>query len=344
MPQESRSPDNANPLVVEVTRGDMVESRHRAAVAVADAAGRFVHAWGNVERPIYGRSALKPLQTLPVIETGAAERYGMGAAELALATASHGGEPRHVDLARALLARIGCAESDLECGPQWPSHEPAAMALARSGAGPGPIHNNCSGKHAGMLATARHRGETTSGYIGFEHPVQQRVLAVLEAMTGLELGSAPRGIDGCGIPVIGIPLRAVALAMARLADPAALQPERAAAARSIVAAMMAEPFLVAGTNEFNTVFMRALGGTAAIKGGAEGVYTAALPGLGLGVALKIDDGAGRAASVALARVLHRLGAVPPAQTEALGDLFASPVLNRAGVEIGRVRPAADCPF
>jgi L-asparaginase II len=322
----------------------MVESRHRAAVAVVDAAGRVANAWGDVERPIYGRSALKPLQALPIIETGAAERYGLGVAEIALASASHGGEPRHVELASAWLARIGCAESDLECGPQWPAHEPSALALARSGASPGPIHNNCSGKHSGMLATARHLGEATRDYILFEHPVQQRVRDVLAAMTSLDLGSAPRGLDGCGIPVIGIPLRAIALAMARLADPGALSPERAAAARAIVAAMMAEPFLVAGTGEFNTLFMRALEGAAAIKAGAEGVYTAALPGLGLGVAIKIDDGAGRAASVALARVLHRLGAVSPAQAVGLSDLFAGPVLNRAGVEVGRVRPAADCPF
>ena len=322
----------------------MVESRHRAAVAVVDAAGRVVHARGDVERPIYGRSALKPLQALPVIETGAAERYGLGQADIALATASHSGESRHVELARAMLARIGCTESDLECGPQWPTHEPSSVALARSGAGPDAIHNNCSGKHAGMLATARHLTEPTSGYIKFEHPVQQRVLAVLQAMTGLDLRAAPRGIDGCGIPVIGMPLRALALAMARLADPAALTPERAAAARRIVAAMMAEPFLVAGTAEFNSLFMQALGGTAAIKGGAEGVYTAALPRMGLGIALKIDDGAGRAASVALARVLHRLDAVSPTQAQSLGDLFATPVLNRAGLEVGRVRPAADCPF
>ncbi|HET6221478.1 MAG TPA: asparaginase [Dongiaceae bacterium] len=330
----------ADPLVIDVTRGDMVESRHRAAVAIVDAGGKVAAAWGDIERPVYGRSAIKPLQALPLIESGAADRYGLGAAELALACASHNGEPRHVELVAAWLDRIGCSADDLECGSHLPYHEPTVAALIRAGAKPGPVHNNCSGKHAGFLSTARHLGEPTRGYIGPEHPVQQRILRTLEEMGGLSLGDTPRGIDGCGIPVIGMPLRPMALAMARLADPAGLPPTRAAAARRLMAAMAAEPFLVAGTGRFSTRVMEIVGAKAVMKGGAEGVYTAALPTLGLGVALKVEDGASRAAEVAMGEVLRRLKLLSADETVALAELLTPPVLNRVGRETGRIRAAA----
>src|SRR5262249_44085074 len=287
---------SANPIVVEVTRGSMVESRHRAAVAIVDSDGKVVQAWGDVDRPVYGRSAIKPLQALPLIETGAADRYAVSVAETALACASHSGEPRHVQLVSAWLARIGCSVADLECGSHLPHHEASVEALMRAGRQPDATHNNCSGKHTGFLTTARHLGEPTKGYIRYEHPVQQRILGALEQMTGLRLGDAPRGIDGCGMPVIGIPLGNIALAMGRLADPGPqVPPARAAAAKRILAAMAAEPFLVAGTDRFCTKVMEIVGAKVILKTGAEGVYTAALPTLGLGVALKVEDGAGRAA-------------------------------------------------
>ncbi|MEX2298194.1 MAG: asparaginase, partial [Dongiaceae bacterium] len=286
-----------DPLLVEVTRGNAVESRHRAAVAVSDASGRILRQWGDIERPVYARSSLKPLQALPLIETGAADHFGLGDAEIALACASHSAEERHVETVRAWLAKIGLAESDLECGPQLPYHEATALRRIVAGDEAAAIYNNCSGKHTGFLTTAMHKGEKTAGYIRYEHPVQQRILGMLEQMTGLDLGRAPRGIDGCGIPVIGIPLFHTAMAMARLADPAALPDHRAAAARRIVAAMVAEPFLVGGSGRFGTRLMTALGNRAALKGGAEGFYIAILPQHGLGIAIKCDDGAGRAAEV-----------------------------------------------
>jgi L-asparaginase II len=336
---------SANPIVVEVSRGAMVESRHRAAAAVVDAKGAVVRAWGDVERPVYGRSALKPLQALPLLESGAADRYGLGAAEIALACASHGGEPRHVDLAMAWLARIGCGVDDLECGSHAPFHEASAEALLLAGRRADARYNNCSGKHAGFLSTARHLGEPTQGYIRHEHPVQQRVLGTLEQLTGLRLGDAPRGIDGCGIPVIAIPLGHIALAMARLADPdAELPPARAAAARRILAAMAAEPFLVAGSGRFCTRVMEVAGAKVALKTGAEGVYVAALPTLGLGVALKVDDGAGRAAEVAMGRILRHLKLLDADEERSLAEVFVPPIANRAGRETGSVRPAQDCPF
>jgi L-asparaginase II len=341
----SASASPANPIVVEVTRGSMVESRHRASVAVVDADGAVVRAWGDVERPVYGRSALKPLQALPLIESGADDRYGLGDAEIALACASHSGEPRHVELVTRWLARIGCGVDDLECGSHMPLHEASVEALILSGRKPDARYNNCSGKHAGFLTTSRHLGEATKGYIRYEHPVQQRILGVFEQLTGLRLADAPRGIDGCGIPVIGIPLRHMAMAMARLADPDDhVPPVRAAAAKRILAAMTSEPFLIAGSDRFCTKVMEVAGAKIALKTGAEGVYTAALPTLGLGVALKIDDGAGRAAEVAMGRVLRDLKLLTADEERALAAALAPMIQNRAGRETGSVHIAANSPL
>jgi L-asparaginase II len=241
------SPD---PILVEVLRGEMVESRHCGAYAVVDAAGGVVLAQGDVEHPVYARSAIKPLQALPLVETGAAARYGLSRKEIALACASHNGTAAVVDVVEAWLNRIGLSRDDLECGADPPIDQAAAQALVRAGQSPSALHNNCSGKHAGFLTTASHCGEPTRGYIGAQHPVQRRVLATLSSMTGLDLECAPHGTDGCGIPVIGIPLKAMARAMARLADPAGLAAERAAAAGRILEAMAAEFLIVAGASRF----------------------------------------------------------------------------------------------
>jgi len=331
----------ANPVLVEAVRGNMVESRHRGACAVTDARGRLVLALGDVERPIYGRSAIKPLQALPLIETGAADAFALDARELALACASHRGEPSHVTAVEGWLARLGLSARDLECGAHAPADPASAEALLRVGAAPSALHNNCSGKHAGFLTTARHLREPTRNYIDAAHPVQRRVRAVLEAMTGLDLDAAPRGIDGCGIPVIGIPLAGLARAMARLADPTGLAPTRAAAARRILDAMAAEPSMVAGSGSFTTAVLSEAGRTVRLKPGAEGVFCAALPEQGLGIALKIADGAGRAAEVALGEILRRLGALSPEQGERLAPLLRPSLRNVAGHEIGELRPAAE---
>lgn len=341
-PAATTAGPSANPILVEVTRGGMIESRHRGCVAVVDADGKVVRAWGNIEQPVYGRSAIKPLQALPLIESGAADRYGLGSAEIALACASHSGENGHVRRVRAWLTQIGCSVADLECGAHMPYHEPSAAALIAAGKKPDALSNNCSGKHAGFLATARHLREKTAGYIRFEHPVQQRILGLLEQMCGLSLVQAPRGVDGCGIPVIGIPLGNMAMAMARMADPDShLSPARAAAARRILAAMAAHPFLVAGTGRFCTDVMKIVGLKAVIKTGAEGVYCAALPTLGLGVALKIDDGGGRAAEVAMGHLLRELKLLTDDENSALQEALTPAVTNRAGLQTGQVLPAFD---
>jgi L-asparaginase II len=333
------SPQTVDPVLIEVVRGEMVESRHRGACAVVDAAGRAALALGDCEQLVYGRSAIKPLQALPLIETGAADRYGLGAGEIALACASHRGESVHVAAVAAWLERIGLGPDDLECGAHPPLNPAAAQALIRAGEAPSALHNNCSGKHAGFLTTARHLGEPTRGYIDADHPVQRRVAAALAAMTGCDLARAPRGIDGCGIPVIGLPLAAMARAMARLADPRGLAGERQTAARRILDAMAAEPLMVDGSGSFTTRVLEAAGAAVRLKPGAEGVFCAALPGLGFGVALKIADGAGRAAEMAMGALLLRLGVLDDAQAAALAPLLRPKLLNVAGRTVGELRPA-----
>jgi L-asparaginase II len=334
------SSSSADPILVEAARGEMVESRHRGAFAVVDAAGRIVLARGDVDRPVYPRSAIKPLQALPLIETGAAAHFGLGDREIMLACASHNGNPAVVAAVEAWLARIGLTPDDLECGADAPSDAAAAQALIRAGAPPSALHNNCSGKHAGFLSTARHLGEPTHGYIGAEHPVQRRVEAVLSSMTGLDLERAPHATDGCGIPVIGIPLKAMARAMARLADCTGLAAERAAAAGRILKAMAAEFELVAGGSRFRREVMRVAAAKVRLKPGAEGVACAALPQHGLGIALKIDDGAGRAADVAMGAVLLKLGMLGQAQAAEIAAVLRPPIKNAAGRIVGEVRPVA----
>jgi len=331
----------ANPVLVEVTRGSIVESRHRGAIAVSDAAGRWVVAVGDVEAPVFPRSAVKPVQALPLVESGAAEAYGFGAAELALASASHSGEPRHVDIAAAMLAAAGRSVADLECGTHMPMSSLAERTLIRKGLPPGPLHNNCSGKHAGFICTACHLGLDPAGYVGPDHPIQREVTAALADLTGIELGEANRGIDGCSIPAYAIPLGRLAQAFARMATGEGLAPIRASAAKQILDACMAEPFMVAGTGRFDTDVMPLFPGRIFIKGGAEGVYCGALPELGLGIALKVDDGAGRASETAMATTFAAFLGVDDAMPAAFRHRLAPPVKSRRGLTVGEVRPTAD---
>ena len=333
------NPISANPILVEVSRGTMVESRHRGAVAVADASGAAVFALGAADAPVYPRSAIKPLQALALVETGAADAFRLGPEEIALACASHSGEPRHVAGVERWLAQIGLGPDDLECGPQAPTNEAALREMTRSGRSPSPLQNNCSGKHAGFLTVARHLGEPTKGYIGFDHPVQKLLRSILAAMFETELETAPRGIDGCGIPVLAVPLVKIAAAMARMADPAALPAARRDAALRIRAAMAANPILVGGTNRFSTRIMTETRENALVKGGAEGVYCGILPAAGLGIAVKIDDGAGRAGEVAMGSLLRRFGGLDEAQAKKLADALEPPLRNWVGREVGQIYPA-----
>src|SRR5262245_5464183 len=225
-----------NPVLVEAIRGALIESRHRGAVAVVDAAGASLLAVGDIERPVYPRSAVKALQALVLVEAGVAERYDLADAELAVACASHGGEPGHVAAVTRMLARAGLAAEALECGAHWPLHQPSAQALARSGGTASALHNNCSGKHAGFACAACAMGVGHRGYIAPTHPVQREVHAVLEQMTGLRIDEASRGIDNCSVPTWTIPLTGLARAFAHFGTGHGLTSGRATAAARLRAA------------------------------------------------------------------------------------------------------------
>jgi L-asparaginase II len=283
------------------------------------------------------RSAIKPLQAIPLVESGAADRFSLGQIEIALACASHSGEARHVEAVRNWLAKIGLSENDLECGAHAPRSLPVFEAFVREGARLTPAFNNCSGKHTGFLTTAVHRGEPTRGYIRHDHPVQQRLLELYGELAQLDLSRSPAGIDGCGIPTVGVPLRRMARAMANMAHPVHLSERRAQAIDRIREAMNAEPFYTAGTGRFCTRVNGALKGVAQVKTGAEGVFCAILPTLRLGVALKIWDGTARASEVAMAAILRHLGLMTEVQFDSIAR---PPVLNVTGLEVGVIRPAA----
>jgi L-asparaginase II len=324
------------PVVIEVTRGPVVESRHEGAAAVIRPDGSVVGSWGDIDRPILPRSANKPIQAMVFVESGAVERFGLGNEHVALACASHSGEKRHVETVRAWLQRVGLSEADLECGTHPPRLQATIEELARDGRQATAAYNNCSGKHSGFLTTAVHYGEPTRGYIKYDHPVQQRLREVMTDLSGSDANAFPYGTDGCGIPTLATPIKVLARAMANMAEPSRLSNKRAEAATRIRAAMNAEPFMMAGTGRFCTRINEALRGVAQIKTGAEGVFCGMLPTLGLGVAIKIWDGAARAAEVAMAALLDHLGVLPADQRE---QILHPPVRNVVGLLVGELRPA-----
>ena len=327
-----------NPVLVEATRGDMVESLHRGAIAVVQANGQTILTVGDTHRLVYPRSAIKPLQAIYAVESGAAEAFNLTDVELALACASHNGEPKHVSRVRAWLTRLGLAEEALECGAHAPRREADWAALVEEKLSPGPAHNNCSGKHCGFLSSARHLGLATEGYILKEHPIQQAVLGLIGEMADFSLDDTPSGIDGCGIPVAGIPLESLATAFACFATGTRLDAKRQAAAQRIYQAMAREPFMVAGSERWCTRAMQAGNGAFIVKTGAEGVYCGAVPAAGVGIALKIDDGASRSAECAMGAVLSGLGCLTEKQSS---DLVGSAILNVAGKKVGRVQPTPE---
>lgn len=322
---------------VEVWRGDRIESRHRVAVCVADPAGRVRAALGDVAQTIYPRSAIKPFQAVPLVESGAADRLGFSEAELALACASHSGRPEHTARVAALLGRLGLAEADLGCGPHEPIDRDAACALCRSATPPGRLHNNCSGKHAAMLALARDLGAPTAGYLEPGHPVQRQILGSVGAFCGIDAQDRP-GIDGCSAPAPAMPLAALAQGAALLADPSALAPARRDAVTRIRRAMQARPDLVAGPGRADLVLMRAVP-QLVTKTGAEGVFLGAVPPLRLGFAIKALDGAERAAETALLAVLDALGLLEPIDRTPLQSRIEPPIRDRNGVVVGRIAAA-----
>ncbi|QPC94059.1 asparaginase [Mesorhizobium sp. INR15] len=329
-----------NPVLIEVLRGAIVESAHRGAVAVFDADGKSVLEIGDTSRPVFPRSAVKAIQALPLVESGAADAYGFGNRELALACASHSGEPAHAELARAMLAKAGLDGNALECGTHWPSNHDAEITLARAGGTPNALHNNCSGKHSGFLCTCVHAGIAHQGYVKAGHALQEMVRDAMQSVTGARHGADERATDGCSIPTYAVPLKSFALGFARMATARGFGPERAKAAKRLFSACMAEPFFVAGTGRADVALMEAAPGRIFAKGGAEGAYCAAVPELGLGISLKCDDGAGRAGEAMVAAILAKLLRSDEALAAKLSDLANAPIESRVGAKVGALRPTA----
>ncbi len=321
-------------ILVEVLRGDHVESRHAGAFVVADADGRVVLQGGDVAQAVFPRSAIKAFQALPLIETGAAERFGLDDEALALACASHDGSPEQVRGVERMLASAGLSGTCLECGVQWPSNGGAARALAAEGRVATALHNNCSGKHAGFLCVAAATGAPLAGYVAAEHPVMQRVTRAVAEVTGASLEAGNQATDGCSIPTYAIPLTALARGFARFGSGQGLGATRAAAAARLRRAVAAHPERVAGGKRFDTLLMQALGERAFVKVGAEGVHCGALPELGLGFAVKCADGASRASEVVTAALVQRL-----LNVELDSSLTRPELLNWNGLSVGSLRPA-----
>ena len=318
--------------MVEIWRGDLLESQHLGHAVVCDSSGNVVEAWGDDEKVIYPRSSCKMLQALPLIESGAADAYGLTPEQLALSCASHKGAAIHTDRVQVWLDTLGLQFSDFRCGPQKPSDKDAHEALIRAGKQPCQIHNNCSGKHSGFLTLNKHLG-AGQDYVEVDHPVQRAARAAFEEMTG-ETAEC-YGIDGCSAPNFSTTVSGLARAMARMAKPTGSD-ARAKASTRLVDAMRAHPDLVAGEGRACTELMRAMDGKVAIKTGAEAVFVAILPEQGLGMALKIVDGGTRAAEAAIAGLLVMYGALDANHPMAKKRLHG-PITNWNGLITGHMR-------
>ena len=330
--------------LVEVRRGDLVESVHAGGIAVAEASGRVRLAHGDPGGVTFLRSAAKPAQVLPLIAAGGVERFRLTEAEIAVMIGSHGGEPMHVEAVRSILDKIGLPESALQCGAHAPFHRPSAQFLREAGRRPSSLHNNCSGKHAGMLALSVLVGAPHERYLEEAHPVQQRIRRAIGALAGLAPEAIPTAIDGCSAPTFALSLAAAATLYARLVEPAGLPSDLAEAAGRAVAAMRRHPEMVAGTDRLCTDLMRAGSGSLIAKIGAEGFYGLAWSqdGAGRGAALKVGDGDGdRARPAAALALLRSQGVLPPAAAEALADRHAPALRNHRGLLVGRLHAVLD---
>lgn len=323
---------------VKVTRGPIVESVHRADVAVADNAGRVLFWVGDPGKVTYWRSSAKPIQAVPVIETGAAQRFGFEDDEIAVMCASHSGEDVHIRAVAGILRKIGLADRALACGVHPPLNRDSAKRLVACGVAPWQLHCNCSGKHAAMLAIAVHMGYSVEGYFRPDHPVQRLMLREVSLFTGVPEEDIAIGVDGCGVPVFGLSLAAMARAFATLTSPERLPDAACAAARRVCRAMRAHPYMVAGRGRLTTDLMDAAGDRLVAKSGAEGVYCVGILGRGLGVAVKIEDGNARAAGPVVLEVLARIGVLDAGHLEALAEHHHPHVLNHRGEVVGDIIP------
>jgi L-asparaginase II len=331
---------DANPILAETVRGNWVENRHRGAFIVSDAQGNVIVSAGDIERSIFPRSAVKSMQALALITSGAVDRFDLTDEELALACASHQGEDFHVAGVTSFLSHIGLGVSDLECGAHAPTFTAAREKLRDSGQAPSSLHNNCSGKHSGMLAVARALGVPTAHYVDRDHPVQVEVRSGMETVLHEPLDTDRCGTDGCSIPTWAAPLHAFAAGFARMATGEGLPDDFGAGAKRIFDAATSHPELVGGTGSLDSEVMRAFGGRVFQKGGAEGVQCGAIRDKGWGYALKVDDGNMMASHAMVATLLLAISS-PNAEQEHLLKRFAVQVIrNVRGLDVGMIKATA----
>ena len=323
--------------VVEVLRAGVVEARHRVHIAIANADGEMIARTGKTNALTYYRSAAKPFQALPLVEEGVTSRLGISLSELALCCASHEGEPDHISTARSILSKAGVDEKLLRCGPHLPFSAEASKALLVQGGRAMPIHNNCSGKHAGMLALAIGMGWDPVDYHLPGHPVQDRMFREIRRWTELNETQVSTGVDGCGVVCFATRLSDIARSFARFSVAAACGEGPA----DIVRAMTTHPFMVGGTGRLCTQVTEVTAGKAFVKLGAEGTYTGGIPDAGVGFAIKIEDGGRRAVEVALVRVLQELGVLTEKDGLKLAEQGKPAVYNTRGEAVGEIRPAFD---
>ena len=328
---------DANPILAEAVRGNWVENRHRGAFIIVDADGAVIASGGDVERPIFPRSAVKSMQALAIFDRHAIDRFHHSAEELALACASHHGEDEHVSNVAHFLDRMGLSVADLECGAHMPTNDKAREALRMAGSAPSALHNNCSGKHSGMLSVALAMGVPTRGYVEREHDVQKAVRAAVEYVIGEDLTEDRCGTDGCSIPTWAAPLRAWALGFARMATGKGLDAAHAAGAQRLFDAATSHPHLVAGTGHLDTLVMEAFQGRVMQKGGAEGVQCGAIRDKGWGYALKCDDGNMQASHVMVASLLLKYAEPDANQRAVLEQFVRQPTKNVRGTVVGEMR-------
>jgi L-asparaginase II len=329
----------APPLRVEATRGDIVESAHAVWACAVDAHGKLLYGAGEIDIPVYLRSTAKPFIAAAAVAGGVQAKFGLEPREIAVMAASHAGEPYHVAAVAAILSKIGMSPDALQCGAHLPYDQQAAQALLQAGEKPTPLHNNCSGKHAGILALCKAIGADPATYMEPSNPAQRRILALCARLSDDDAATWPIGIDGCGIPVYATSLRKAALAFARLATLAGIEDEDAAALRVVREAMLTFPEYVAGTGQLDTVLMQAGRGALVAKAGAEGLHGVAALVHGSGYAAKVLDGAARARGPATIAVLRAIGALDERAAAELARFARPKVYNRAGRAVGEVRVA-----
>ncbi|MGH7678363.1 MAG: asparaginase [Gemmatimonadaceae bacterium] len=324
-------------LDVVATRGELIESRHRVHAAVVDTRDCLAAGAGEPRRFTHWRSCAKPFQVMPLLRSGGFDDLHWGDDELALACASHGGEPEHVAIAERMLAAIGLEEGDLACGPHEPLSNRGSKLLREAGERPTRLHNNCSGKHAAMLACAHTAGWPMYGYERSDHDVQKCCLDSVAHWTGMEADQIGIAVDGCGVAEFAMPLEQMARAYSRLARAAS---EGAGMPKRVVSAMQTRPFLVGGSDRFDSILIEETDGRVVAKIGAEGVHSAAVLDQGVGIAIKVEDGAQRAQFPALVRLLQLLDALPQALPPRLEEFLSRQIRNTRGEMVGEIRPVS----